>query len=86
VAAATTTVVFTYRDGGGDEVEVTPLALVAAERHFKGQIPRVEGTLWAAWFVLGKNGNFDDWLAGLKTIDEREDEVAPFDQAPSGDS
>jgi len=55
-----------------------PLALVAAERHFAGTIPAMEGTLWAAWYQLtGAQGaladaelTFADFLEKLIAIDE----------------
>lgn len=67
-----------YDGGGADTVVLKPVALVAAERHFKGQLPGIEGSLWAAWWQLGREvpsspaagASFGDWLDSLAAIDE----------------
>lgn len=64
-----------YEDGTGDTVILKPVALVAAERHFKGNMPGVEGTLWAAHYLLTREGtvtdSFADWLERLVVVEER---------------
>lgn len=50
-----------------DTVVLKPVALVASERHFKGSVPAVEGTLYAAHWLLTKEGRrelppFGVWL------------------------
>lgn len=67
-----------YEAGGADSVVLRPVALVAAERHYKGQLPGIEGSLWAAWWQLAKESpsspaagsTFGDWLDSLAAIDE----------------
>lgn len=70
-----TTVTVTYEDGRTDSIPVLPIGLVKAERHFKGELPRVEGTLYAAWAVLKPDVGFEDWLASLAAIDEQTEEA-----------
>lgn len=65
----------TYTDGRTDSVTLRPVGLIAAERHFKGTPPQVEGTLYAAWWQLsreqdGELPNFGDWLDDLDAIAE----------------
>ncbi len=59
-----------YVDGTSAEVVLRPFALVAAERHFRGSIPGMEGTLYAAWHQLGQPGTFADWLESLEAVGE----------------
>lgn len=47
-----------------------PVHLVAAERHFKGDPPPVEGTLWAAWYALRTEQAFADWLESIESVAE----------------
>jgi hypothetical protein len=66
-----TYVVIEHDNGNIDEVLLRPVSLVAAERHFKGTVPPVEGTLWAAWYTLHQpGGTFADWLEGIERIEE----------------
>ena len=73
----------TYVDGGGDSVVLRPVGLVAAERHFAGQPPAVEGTLYAAWWQLSREQHaggmptFGDWLDSLDTIAEAAENPTP---------
>ncbi len=55
-----------------DVVILRPVHLVAAERHYKGNIPGVEGTLWAAWYALRIERTFADWLDDLEGIAEEQ--------------
>lgn len=59
-------VTLNYDDGTVEEVVLKPVSLVAAERHFKGSIPGMEGTLWAAHYQLRKEATFADWLESLE--------------------
>lgn len=86
MAAPTVTLIF---DGDRKEtVTLNTRALIEAERKFGGQIPGMEGTLYAAWFRLGKPGKFDDWLDTVEIdTDEIEDDPAvPTHPEASGDS
>lgn len=65
-----TYVVIEHDDGKVDEVLLRPVALVAAERHFKGAPPAIEGTLWAAHYMLKPGVPFADWLEGIARIEE----------------
>lgn len=69
-----------------DNVILKPVALVAAERHFKGTVPAVEGTLYAAHYLLTKEGRrklppFADWLESIEGIDE--DYADPIQAPPA---
>lgn len=60
-----------------DDVVLKPVALVAAERHFKGNVPAVEGTLYAAHYLITKEGRrelppFADWLDSIEGIEEHQ--------------
>lgn len=69
------TVTVTYEDGHQDTIRILPIGLVLAERHFgKAEIPRIEGTMYAAWSLLKPDARFDDWLASLVDIDEQAEE------------
>jgi len=76
-------VALAYDDGRVEEVVVKPVAVVAAERHFKGNVPANEGTLWAAhWLLVKERGlalNFADWLESLAGVEEF---IADPTQAP----
>ncbi len=63
-------VTISYDDGHVDEVILRPVALVAAERHFKGAIPGMEGTLWAAHYQLRAAVPFADWLESIEACEE----------------
>jgi hypothetical protein len=80
---AATKVTVTYEDGTTDSVSVKPIDLVMAERHFKGSLPPVEGTLFAAWSRLKPGSSFNDWLALLAAIDEQQEESVPLAETPS---
>lgn len=60
-----------------DEVILKPVALVAAERHFKGSVPAVEGTLYAAHYIITHERRrelppFADWLESIEGIEEHQ--------------
>ena len=58
-------------DGGDvDEVVLRPVALVAAERHFKGNVPPIEGTLWAVHYQLRVEEPFGTWLEHVADVAE----------------
>lgn len=63
-------VVIEHEDGHVDEVLLRPVALVAAERHFKGNVPPIEGTLFAAHWMLKPGRPFADWLEGIVRVEE----------------
>lgn len=75
-------VTITHEDGHTDEVRVLPIGLVLAERHFKGDLPRIEGTLYAAWATLKPATKFDEWMASIVNVDETEESVAPLPEGP----
>jgi hypothetical protein len=68
------TVTVTYIDGASEVVPIRPLGLIAAERRWGGEMPQIEGSMYAAWFTLKVGrpdiGEFDDWLATLESIAE----------------
>lgn len=76
----------TFENGDVEDVKIKPGDLVMAERHFKGQLPNVEGTLYAAWHRLGRPGTFDKWLDTVDEIDRSEGGPAPFDEGPGDGS
>ena len=57
-------------DGELLEVVLRPVALVAAERHFKGSVPAMEGTLWAVHYQLRIEEPFGAWLERIEGVDE----------------
>jgi len=70
-----------------DEVVLKPVALVAAERHFSGEVPPIEGTLYASHFLLTKEGRrklpkFNEWLDTIEAIDEHH--ADPLEAPPAG--
>jgi len=73
-----------YDDGTTDTVVLRPVTLVAAERHFKGAIPAVEGTLWGVWHQLRKESTFADWLETVADLEELV--VPPSSATPSAPS
>ena len=63
-----------------ESVKLTTRALVEAERKFGGNIPGMEGTLYAAWIALGRpTQKFDDWLdqVEIDTDAEAEPDAVP---------
>ena len=75
-------VTVTYEDGHSDEVRVLPIGLVMAERHFKGDLPRIEGTLYAAWATLKPGVAFDAWMENIVDVDETEEQMGPLPEGP----
>ena len=84
------------RGGDTKEYPVTPAVVVAFEREFKtglgkafgeGGENKAEHMYWLAWKATHAAGDvvkpFDGWLADLEGVDIVDDDVAPFDQAPS---
>lgn len=75
-----------YSDGTTEDVRLNPKVIVLAERHFKGQLPQVEGTLWAAWQRLGRPAaSFDTWLDTIDDVIETMVEARPT-SAAAGDA
>lgn len=73
-----TIVKLTYEDGRTEEVKLNPRTMILAERHFKGDAPAIEGTMWAAWNKLGRpGGDFDAWSESVDDIDQSDSEVRP---------
>ena len=73
-----------YDDGTTDEVVLRPVALVATERHFKGNPPPVEGTLYAMHYQLRIAESFGDWMDRIAAIEE--EAVDPTKAAASAPS
>lgn len=72
-----------FDDGTEAEVDVRMAGMVRAERHFKGEIPPLEGTLWACWAKLKPGVPFDDWLETVESMERPEDvegASGPLDQ------
>lgn len=60
-----------FDDGHDELIIIKPLAAVATERKFKGDVPVMEGTLWAAWYSQKKPmNNFDAWVSKLDAVEE----------------
>lgn len=74
-------VTVTYVDGESEVVPIRPVGLIAAERRWGGEMPQIEGSMYAAWFTLKAQrpdiGDFDDWLATLDSISETPSENPP---------
>lgn len=79
--------IVTYTGGEVETIVLRPIGMVAAERQFGGQVSKdhaIEGTLYAGWFIKGKPGDFDDWLATIEDVDETEGEpTRPLAPEPS---
>lgn len=73
----------TFDDGSTEDVKIKPGDMVRAERHFKGALPQVEGTLYAAWHRLGRPGQFDSWLDTIDGVLNMGEGGDPFPEAPS---
>lgn len=72
----------TFSDGQPDaEVEIRAGLLVQAERKYKGNMPPIEGTLFAAFKGIKPSMPFEQWL---DTIDEFE-EAAGEDAHPTNE-
>lgn len=84
-ARATVTIVFS--DDSTKVVPMRPVALIAAERAYGGDLPKVEGSLYAAWFTLGKPGdNFNAWVETIDAVQETveaDGPAGPLAQEPS---
>lgn len=68
-----------YANGTTEVLPIRPVALIAAERFYKGKIAdhELEATLYAAWWFSHKDdGPFDAWVASLDDFN-RVSEVAP---------
>lgn len=71
------TITATLEDGTTEVLPIRPVGLIAAERKFGGDIPQMEGALYAAWYGL-RAGNpdmpdFEEWLASLADVDVEDD-------------
>lgn len=72
----------TFENGDVEDIKIKPGDLVMAERHFKGALPNVEGTLYAAWHRLGRPGGFDKWLDTVEEIEKLGEGGDPFPADP----
>lgn len=77
-----TTVTISYEDGHEDQVTLKAVDMVKAERHFKGTLPNIEGTLYAAYQKLRPGTNFDTWLDQVDKMDVDSDETDPLAEGP----
>lgn len=80
----------TYVGGETETIAIRPLGMVAAERQFGAGVNNghmIEATLYSAWFQKGKpTGLFEDWLATIDDIGEREvTPVVPLEEELSPD-
>ena len=79
-----------YDDGTTVVVAVRPFGIIAAERHFGGDMPQIEGSLYAVWSQLRAAGDeraavdFDEWAQSLVAIDQA-DTTDPTDAANAAD-
>lgn len=64
-----------YQDGRTETISSRPVGLVAAERHYKGDVPPFEGTCYAVWFQLHTDVPFDEWLESVEDIEQDEKAV-----------
>lgn len=78
------TITLGFGDGTTEQVEVRPALLVKVERHFKGDVPPIEGSLYACWLALRPGIPFEQWMDTVDTIDQGQEAASgPLDQAPS---
>lgn len=72
-----------YADGTEASLPVRPVGLIAAERRYSGkEMPRLEATLYAAWFgLVSPKASFDDWVATLEGIDEHDEQAGPLEKS-----
>lgn len=75
----------TFTDGHVEEVRLNPRVLVEIERKY-GAVPPIEGTLYGAWYRLGRHGSFDEWLDTVEEIAEQDDEPRPTEPEASDGS
>lgn len=76
-------VTVTYEDGRSDSVRLLPIGLVLAERHFKGALPPMEGSLYATWALLKPGIDFEAWLGTITNATEvAEEDTAPLPEGP----
>jgi len=77
-------VTVTYVDGSTESVVLRPVALVAAERHFAGNVPPYEATLYATFYMLRRPESYADWLESLDGAEEHS--APPTSATPSAPS
>lgn len=65
----------TYEDGREESFALLPFGFVLAERHFSGDVPPFEGTLYAAWAIHKPNDDFEAWCRSLASMQEVDKEV-----------
>lgn len=83
-----------YTDGTEATLALRPVGLIAAERRYGGggkEMPRLEATLYAAWFCLpSPKAAFEEWLETLDDINERngdaEEKPGPLVTTPASAS
>lgn len=74
----------TYTDGSTFDAKLNARALVHAERHFGETMPKIEGSLYAAWVQAAPGVDFDAWLDTVETVEDVA--VDPTSAAPSEES
>jgi len=68
-----------YVNGEITDAVVSPMAQVAAERHFKGKLDdhRVEASYFLAWYTLHRSGNeaadFEPFLDSITEVVDADD-------------
>jgi hypothetical protein len=71
----------TYDNGDHQELRATAMGLVAAERKWKGEPPKVEGTFYACWWGSKARTDgieFQTWLESVADFDElKESNASP---------
>lgn len=74
---ASPVVTLTFTDGRTESVRLSPRVLVEAERRFGDMAKHpIEGTLYGAWFRLGRPGNFDEWMDSVELMEQEQPEEA----------
>lgn len=77
----------TYEDEREESFALLPFGVVLAERHFDGNVPSIEGTLYAAWAIHKPTDDFEAWCKSLTYFREvAVGEAAPLVEEPSPES
>lgn len=77
-----------FDDGTTAEIELRMPLMVQAERHFKGAVPALEGTLWCCWKHLKPGLPFDQWMDTVDDMSKPDGEAvsAPLVEEPEPDT
>lgn len=79
-----------FEDGAEADVELRMPLMVQTERHFKGDIPAIEGTLWACWKKLAPGMPFEQWMDTVEDMSQTKDDdaevSAPLVEGPAAAS